>query len=68
MDVVMILEDDEPYLPEAGDITICGFCLTVNVFKEDGQLRFATSEECEKIPHWVRVRMAEEQKRRQRVF
>lgn len=40
-------------LPKAGDISICAYCRTVNVFREDGSLRVATSLECEQLPDWA---------------
>jgi hypothetical protein len=46
----MVTSVDSPMeivIPSEGDMTICIKCGTVCIFKSDGQLRCATTEECE---------------------
>jgi hypothetical protein len=52
--VTSISASPEPVRPKAGDICLCAYCHTVNVFNEDGSVRIATSEECASLPDWAR--------------
>lgn len=52
--VLSIRRGKELILPKAGNLTLCVMCGGVNVFKEDGTLRVATSTECERLPEWVK--------------
>ena len=56
MDHVVTLGD--PRMPKPGDLTICAYCLSIGVFLEDGQLRPATSKECEVVPDELRSYLA----------
>lgn len=35
----------EPSVPERGDVSICGYCLTIGIFTEDGTTRAPTDME-----------------------
>jgi hypothetical protein len=49
---------EEPIKPKPGDLTVCAHCLGVNAFLPDLSLRIATSQECERLPDWVRELLA----------
>lgn len=58
MDASALVGSDEPVVPKEGDLSVCAMCLSIGIFQDDGTLRIATSEECERLPMSVRVCIA----------
>jgi hypothetical protein len=63
--VTQVSNEPIPRGPEPGDISICAYCLTVSVFREDGTLRVASSEECADLPDWAKARIGLDPTRKQ---
>ena len=39
-----------PAIPQPGSALICGYCHAVQILLKDGDVRLATTEECEALP------------------
>ena len=48
-------KEDQPIIPEKGDISVCCYCLGVNIFEDDHEVRIATNEEISNLPHEIRM-------------
>jgi hypothetical protein len=62
IDAVIAMTDVRPagpIIPRTGDLSICSCCLSIGVVQADGSFRTATTEECNYVPHWARVQIAD---------
>lgn len=49
LDAALCISDGSKELPKPGDFTLCGYCRAAYRFQDDGSIRLATLEECERM-------------------